>query len=427
VAFPVCLTRLLIHTGIARFLPRYQQLADGGSAFLDCYSDRLLAGLQTPLPELLALRQSSAGDLIDLATCVPCFDVVPSGSAKLPADRRGMPPPAGLPELLQIVAEKLHADHELDFEVPGEVLITPGVSGAFGLVLDALLNPGGRVVLFDPAAPLYRLAIAQRRGRVRWVPTWIEDGFIRYDPRRLIDRLRHSRLIVLNAPANPTGGLFRPEDLEQIAWWAHRFDAIIFSDEVSRDGCHDDRPAGIAALPRARERTLIAGSVSKSHALTAARVGWLAGHRHLLRPCLLTSVLQALAVPTLSQQVALTALQVGAEVLQPVRADFDARRRYTFERLRNMGLRPEWPAGGHCHWIPVGELGLNGQQFAEKLAAARKVLVWPGHHFGPGGENHIRISYAGDDGRLRQGLKRLADFVGQLQATGPAEVRKRAA
>ncbi|MBL8793412.1 MAG: pyridoxal phosphate-dependent aminotransferase [Planctomycetia bacterium] len=426
-AFPVCLTRLLIQAGLARYLPHWQRLADGGSAFLECYSDRLLSGLHTPVADLLSLQQCAASDLIDLATPVPAWDFLPSCSTKLPADRRGMPSPAGLPELQQAVADKLSADHELAWQPTGEVLITAGVSGAFNLVLDALLNPGGRVVLFAPAAPLYQFAVAQRRGRIRWVPTWIEDGFIRYDPRRLIDRLRHSRLIVLNAPANPTGGLFRPEDLEQIAWWAHRFDTLIFSDDVAHDCCDELRPASIAALPRARERTLLAGSPSKSHALTAARVGWLAGHRCLLRPCLLSTVLQSQAVPVLSQQLALTALRLGAEVSRPMHAELASRRRYSFERLHGMGLRPEWPAGGHWHWVPVSGFGLDGQQFADQLAADRKVLVWPGRHFGPGGEDHIRISFAGDEGRLRLGLQRLADFVGRRQAAEPTEVRKRAA
>src|SRR5262249_53448418 len=103
------------------------------------------------------------------------------------------------------------------------------------------------------------------------------------------------------------------------------------------------------------------------------------------------------------------------------------RRHYAYERLRATGLEPAWPAGGYFLWLSVAELGLTSQQFAEQLLRSKKVLVWPGHHFGPGGEGNIRISFAAEDGRLRPGLARLTGFVRQLRATGMAEVRKWAA
>src|SRR5207249_3082140 len=119
---------------------------------------------------------------------------------------------------------------------------------------------------------------------------------------------RRTRLIVVNSPANPTGGVFTPEDLEQIAWWADRRDVLIFSDEVFERFVYDGESLSIGTLPKAWRRTLTAGSVSKGYGLAAARVGWLAGHRHLIRPCMLTAVLQAAWPPTLCQQIALATL-----------------------------------------------------------------------------------------------------------------------
>jgi aspartate/methionine/tyrosine aminotransferase len=134
-----------------------------------------------------------------------------------------------------------------------------------------------------------------------------------------------------------------------------------------------------------------------------------------------------MTVPTLCQQIALAALRQGNEPLDDIREDFDSRRHYAFERIHGVGLKPVWPAGGYFLWVPIAELGLSSQQFAEQLLRSKKVLVWPGHHFGPGGEGHIRISFAAEDGRLRQGLARLGEFVRQLRATGMAEVKKWAA
>src|SRR5262249_4797338 len=155
--------------------------------------------------------------------------------------------------------------------------------------------------------------------------------------------------------------VFAAEDLEQIAWWADRRDVLVFCDDsYERFRYGEDEPVGIAALPKARWRTLLAGSVSKGHALAAARVGWLAGHRHLIRPCLLTSLTQAAFVPTVSQQIALAALRQKDESFEWFRAEFESRRRYAFERLQGMGLEPAWPAGAFFFWVPVAGLGLDG-------------------------------------------------------------------
>jgi len=155
-------------------------------------------------------------------------------------------------------------------------------------------------------------------------------------------------------------------------------------------------------------------------------VGWLAGHRHLIRPCTLTAILHAAWPPTLCQQIALAALRQGDEAFASIHKEFDSRRRYTYERLQAMGLKPVWPAGAFFVWVPIRELGLSGIVFARKLLQAKRVLVSPGEFFGPSGGGHVRISYAADDGRLREGLTRLAEFVHDLKGSGRQEKRKAA-
>jgi aspartate/methionine/tyrosine aminotransferase len=210
------------------------------------------------------------------------------------------------------------------------------------------------------------------------------------------------------------------EDLEQVAWWADRHDVLILSDEVFERYRYEGQAVSIGALPRALRRTLTAGGVSKGHALAAARVGWLAGHRHLLRPCLATAALRSPFVPTLSQQVALAALRTGPEAFARIRSEFESRRRYAFERLRALEMNPGWPAGAFFLWVPVWEWGLNGRQFAERLLRAQKVRVTPGDLFGPSGPAYVRLSYAAEAGRLQEGLNRLGAFVQGLRGA-PAE------
>src|SRR5262249_28948134 len=251
--------------------------------------------------------------------------------------------------------------------------------------------------------------------RVRWLPARVEEGRLLFRLDQLDRALRRARLLVFNSPANPSGGVLAPEDVEQNAWWADHHDVLIFSDEGFARYQYEGRPGSIGVLPRARRRTLTAGSVSKGHALASARVGWLAGNRHLLRACALTAGLQTPFVPTLCQQIAVTALRQGGDAFTPIREEFESRRRYVFERLQAMELQPPWPAGGFFFWIPVWQLGLSGRDFAAGLLRSKKVLLTPGEHFGPSGAGYVRLSYAGEDGRVREGLGRLAEHVRELQ------------
>jgi aspartate/methionine/tyrosine aminotransferase len=387
---------------------------DGGGDYLRYFSDRLLAAPFAELEQAVELLQTQEPDVIDLAQGSPRFDLTPSASTKLPADRRGWPPAGGLPELRAAVAEKLLVENCLPVSPRDEVLITAGVLGAVQTVVDTFVNPGDRVVLFDPTSPLYALALRTRRARIRWLDSWMEDGRTRFHLEHLARVLRGARMLILCSPANPTGGVVAAEDLEQIAWWADRHDVLLLSDEVFERFRQEDEGLSIGTLPQARRRTLTTGSVSKGYALASARVGWLAGQRHLLRPCLATAALRSPFVPTLCQQIALAALRTPADAFEPVRADFESRRRYCFERLRAADLNPTWPAGAFFLWIPVWPLSVSGREFADGLLHDHKVCVTPGEAFGPSGPGYVRLSYAADEGRLHEGLSRISDYVAEL-------------
>jgi aspartate/methionine/tyrosine aminotransferase len=424
---PLWLARLLIRTGIARLLPSVQRLTDGGVDFLHYYADRVLVSPMQELRDASPYLAQGGADLIDLCLGAPRFDLLPPGTIKLPAEQRGYPPPTGLRELRELIAEKLRGEHGVNLAADEEVLITGGATAALSYVLDTFVSPGDRVVLLDPTYLMYPLAVRHRRGRVRWLPTEIEQGRIRFAEGEAGRMLRGARLVLVNSPSNPTGGVIAPEDMEQLAWWCDRHDVLLFSDEVYQAYQYDGRFTSIGAMAKARRRTLTANSLSKSHALAAYRVGWLAGHRHLLRPCAATAALQCPFVPTICQQLALIALRLPAEAFEPIHAEFRSRRHYVHERLQAMGLRPPWPAGGFFFWLPVSTLRLTGLQFAERLLCEKRVLLMPGEWFGPSGRGYVRLSYALEDGRLREGLNRLAEFMRQLAPLAtPVEVRQAA-
>lgn len=413
--YPFLLKKLLVRSGIAQRLPVVRRLLDDSGLWLRHYSDRILAAPHAALADAAALLTPTDADAIDLASGSPAFDLVPSGSTKLPVSRRGFPPVGGLAELRAAVADRMRAEHGLCVDAGDEVLITPGATGALATVLDTFMDPGDRAILFDPASPLYSLALASRRARVQWLHTWVDQGRLRFHVSDLARMLRGARLLFLNSPSNPTGAAIAAEDLEQIAWWAERRDVLVVCDEAYDRFWYRDKIATMATYPGAAQRTLTIGSISKGYALSAARVGWLTGHRHLMRACGIGAATSPF-VPTLEQQIALTALRQSSEAFDPVLAEFDSRRRYACERLRAIGFPVSLPAGGFFYWLPVGALGMTGRQVAERLLATHGVRILPGDIFGPSGRAYVRLSYAGEDGRLQEGLARLSAFVGEALA-----------
>jgi aspartate/methionine/tyrosine aminotransferase len=425
VAPRLLLTRILIRLRIPAWLPRIGSWLEEYAGHWQHYSDRLLAAPVDSLRMAALLLKPRPSEVIDLGQGSPHFDLVPSASTKLPADQRGWPPPGGLLELREAVARRLSASG--DREVAAEdVLITAGASTAFHLVLEAFVNPGDRVVLFDPTSPLFWLGVRQQRGIVRWVTTWMEEGQTRFREQQLARAMRNARLIVVNSPANPTGGILTASDLERIAWWARRRDVLIFDDEVYQRYVYGGERASIGASPDTQQRTLTAGSLSMGHGLAAARVGWLAGCKPLIQPCAVSAALSSLFVPTLCQKQALQAFQEENRRFQAIHAEFELRRRYAFERLRAMERGVVLPGGGFFLWFPVWDLGLSGRQFADQCVRQQKVAVTPGDLFGPSGKGMVRISYALEEGRLREGLSRLEAFIHSLKVPGLA-LRKTAA
>lgn len=422
-ARPFWLTRLLARTGVARFTPAARRLTDGHPHAVRYYSDKVLAA---PADELLdpAFFPGPVGaDVLDLNAPAPRANS-PVGPGRPTADRRGAPPPWGTPDLKNALADLYVRRDGRDVDPEHELFVTHGATAAYAAALDAFVNPGDRVVVFDPGSPLFDLGARSRRARVRRVPTWNDDGRCRFLERDFERAVRGAKLLVLSDPANPTGACFAPEDLEFILWIAAGWDVLVYADESFGRFRYDGRGKSLGALPGAEKRVLTAGSVTPGWGLGSVRVGWLAGPRPLVRACALTASLNAPYVPTVCQQAAARAVAEADADFMPTLARFRDRRRYVIDRLRGMGLEPEWPAGGYFAWVPVGGLGLDGRAFAERLLRERQVLVGPGCAFGPSGAGHVRVSFAADDGRLREGLGRLAAFVAELRNPGapPAPV-----
>jgi aminotransferase len=404
---------MLIRLGLGNYLPGVKRHLQGHPEVLRHLSETVLRSPVDLLEKIASEFEPQPPHVVDLTIGAPTFDLLPTGTSKLAANRRGFPPLPGLLELRLAVAETLLLESQLAFNPAEEILITSGGLGAIQLVCDTFLRQGGRVLLCDPTSPAYPLAIQGHGGRIRWLPTWVENGQTRFRLHDVARLLPGCSLLVLVDPGNPAGGVFRPEDLEQLAWWARRSGTLIVSDESFRRYASEVEPVSIATFAEARSRTLTLGSVSKSHALTAARVGWLAGPRPLVTACLAVAASRAAFVPTLSQQIAHAALRTPYERFEAFREEFDSRRDFGCERLQAMGIPVVTPATGLFLWVPVHRVGQDGRSLAERLRDEEKVAVTPGDLFGPSGQGYIRISLAVEQGRLEEGFNRLARYLNQ--------------
>ncbi|QJW99575.1 pyridoxal phosphate-dependent aminotransferase [Frigoriglobus tundricola] len=422
-AIPFWLTKLLVRTRLAGFTRRARRFTDGGSAYLKYYSDRVLSAPVDELLDSAFVPHTPGPDVLDLNQPTPDAPPARGGISVGRTDALSAPGrvPATLPELRTAITERYQRDGR-PLNADADVLATHGATSAYFAALDAFVNPNDRVVLFDPCSPLFALGSKSRHAKVRWVPTWTEDGRCRYIATDFERAMRGAKVLVISDPGSPAGGCLSNEDLEHIAWIAGGYGVLVYLDEAFTAFRYLSQAPGesrrlLATMPGADRVTLTAGSVSQEFGQPGVRVGWLAGPRHLVRACQLTANLNAPYVPPVCQQAAARLLSdpPAAETL----SRFRAKRQYTVDRLRAMGLEPELPGGGYSAWVPVSPLGLDGRTFAERLLKEERVLVGPGVAFGPSGAGHVRVSFAADDGRLREGLTRMAAFVSRLMAAPP--------
>jgi aspartate/methionine/tyrosine aminotransferase len=366
----------------ARFNKRARQLTGGDPRVVRLYSDRVLS---TPVESLLdpALYARPVGpDVIDLNQAAPRFES-PVSAGRLTADRLGPPSGWGLPALREAVAIRLGCTAD-------DVLVTRGASGAFAAALDAFVNPGDAVVLTNPCSPLFSIGAASRRAEVRRMPVaWDRTTF-----RRLA---RGAKLVALGVPNNPTGTTYSTDALAELMTETARAGAILYLDGTFAP--NQKLPGGWRVL-RAESAT--------AFGLNGLRVGWLVGPPGLIRPCALAQALAGPFVPAVCQQVVVRML--GEPDTVPWDA-IPARRAWAADRLTAMGLKVDTAGEGPFLWASVRRLKLTARQFTDRLLAEQKVVVGPGDLFGPSGTEYVRVSVAADDGRVREGLARMAAFA----------------
>ena len=301
----------------------------------------------------------------------------------------------------------------------GNVLITPGGQSALFATHAATCDPGDRALFIDPYYATYPGTI---RG-VSAVPVPVaaraENGF-QPDARDIAAQAQGARSLLINTPNNPTGVIYGRETLESISETCARHGLWLISDEVYDTQIWQGQHLSPRALPGMEERTLVVGSMSKSHAMTGSRIGWIVGPEAAIAHLTNLATHTTYGVPGYIQDAAVFALNQGRALEEEIAAPFRRRRAIATRLVAAQNVVRMVPSDGAMYvMLEVSATGLDGAGFAEAALDAEHIAVMPGASFGRAALDHVRVAMTVEDTMFEDAVTRLLDFAARL-ASGAA-------
>ncbi|UZE21713.1 aminotransferase class I/II-fold pyridoxal phosphate-dependent enzyme [Pseudomonas sp. B21-056] len=301
----------------------------------------------------------------------------------------------------------------------GHVTVLPGAQCAVYAVAQCLLNPGDEVIVAEPMYVTYEAVFGACGAKVQPVPVRPENAF-RVEPAdvaRLITP--HTRALLLNSPNNPSGASLPLPTWQALAQLCVEYDLWLISDEVYSDLLYEGEHISPAGLPGMAERTATINSLSKSHAMTGWRIGWVIGPEPLAEHLANLSLCMLFGLPDFVQRAAQVALEEELPEVTYMRDEYRQRRDLVCAMLDDCpGLTPIRPDGGMFVMVDVRRTGLAAQAFAERLLDGYGVSVLAGEAFGPSAAGHIRIGLVLGQSQLEEACRRItrcaADSLEQL-------------
>jgi aspartate/methionine/tyrosine aminotransferase len=331
--------------------------------------------------------------------------------AAIRAGETGYCPAPGITELREAAAEELSRTRGVPV-APGRVLVANGAKPFLFFGVLATCEPGDEVIYPDPGFPIYESAI--RFAGATPVPLVLRETD---DFAFSIDELaacvtERTKLVILNSPQNPTGGVLARETLAAAAGVLRGSPAWVLSDEVYGRLLHEGAFASIATEPGMLERTIVLDSFSKTYAMTGWRCGYAAVPEPLVEPLTRFLVNATSCVPPFVQRAGVAALTGPQDGVERMRAEFRARRDLVVAALAAMpGVTCRVPHGAFYAFPNVTGAPLETEVLADRLLDEAGVALLSGTAFGAAGEGHLRLSYATSRERLAEGLARMRAFL----------------
>lgn len=316
----------------------------------------------------------------------------------------------GLPELREAISRHYYERYGVDLS-PDQILVTSGTSPAMLLVFDALINPGDEVILSDPGYSCYKNIVAHSGGVPRMIPLKEEESY-RYpveEIRRAINP--RTRAIVINSPANPTGALIPPQDLEAIS----DLQLPIVSDEIYHGLVYGEKEHSILEFT---DKAIVINGFSKLYAMTGWRLGYVIAPPEFIRPMQKMQQNFLICAPAFAQRAAISAFTECQEYIRNMVGIYDKRRRHIIKRLREIGFGVEAEPKGAFYVLANARMFCHDSyRFANEILEHAHVAVAPGVDFGENAEGYLRFSYANSLENIEEGMRRLHRFLEDRRAS----------
>ena len=343
-------------------------------------------------------------------------NIIEAAIGALRSDYTHYTPAGGIGEVRETVAGFVSKRLGVEVE-PGEVVLVPGSKNVLLFTLLACVEPGDEVILPDPGYPVYSSLVSFIEAKP--VPIRLrEDRGFRMDLEELASLVTDkTRLLIVNTPQNPTGGVLTKEDVEFISRLAQERDLLVLSDEIYSQIVYDGfQHTSLLSQPGMKERTVLLDGMSKAYAMCGWRLGYGVAPRELaasMETLMINSSSCAAAFTQMAAIEALTSPESERAVGRMV-AEFRSRRDIMVDGLNAIsGVTCVKPEGAFYAFPNISQTGLDEQDLANRLLNQVGVAVLPGTAFGEGGRGYLRLAYTNSEDNIREALTRVGDFIAE--------------
>jgi aspartate aminotransferase len=362
-------------------------------------------------------------DVVDFGAGEPDFptpdNIKKAAVDALAANFTKYTPAGGTQELKHAICSRHKTDFGTDYTA-AECLVTVGGKHAIFNLIQALVDPGDEVVIPVPYWVTYKDVVNYAGGKCVFVETDEKTGFEVTAAALEPHLTEKTKLIIINSPNNPSGGVIPKPEFVKILELAKNRGVYLMTDECYCQFVYDGEPYSIAAVPGAKETVVVAGSLSKTYAMTGWRIGFALAPAPIINAMMKLQSHSTSNPTSIAQKAAVEAMLGSQESVPVMLAEYRRRRDFVIERLRQIeGVSIATPQGAFYAYPNISVAYRSGRiknslDFAEKVLAEAHVAVVPGEAFGT--NDHIRISYATSMHELERGLDRLHKFIDGVRA-----------
>ena len=321
---------------------------------------------------------------------------------------------SGLMDVREAASRFLSEKYTVNYDPTTEVLVTVGATEALSASLLSILEAGDKVLLPAPTYPGYEPLILLAGAEPVYIDTR-ETGFV-LTPEQIDQAMAEHgdkvKAIIITSPSNPTGVAYNEAEVSALSETLKKYPVLVISDEIYSELNYETKHVSFGKY--LREQTILINGLSKSHAMTGWRIGFIFAPVELTEQIIKVHQYLVTAASTISQKAAVRALVQGISDAEIMREEYRERRDYVYQAMTKLGFDVARPSGAFYIFAKIpANLEQESMAFCVDLAEKNQLAIIPGIAFGPEGEGYVRISYAASMENLVEAMNRLAAYVGK--------------